>query len=219
MVMPYPHVSYEELTDLCRGRPFVVVNCELGSKMPSVVFDQWNGGRQAVEHLIELGHRQVAEISGPLDNVDAHMRHRAFEVYLRRHGLAPGPQASGDWEACSGYAAAKRLLETGEPFTAVCVGNDLMALGAIRALREAGLSVPEDVSVIGFDDIAEAAYFDPPLTTVRQDFDLLGRESVEYLVSLIDDGDIPVQQRVLYPNLVVRQSVRPLSVDRSAGLT
>ncbi|MGC9467459.1 MAG: LacI family DNA-binding transcriptional regulator [Anaerolineae bacterium] len=214
MVMPYSLVSYEALRDLCHDRPFVVAGTELGSKMPSVVFDQWTGMRQVVEHLIAQGHREIAEISGPLENLDAQARHKAFEVYLGNHGLVPGPQASGDFEVGSGYTAARRFLDTGKPFTAVVVGNDLMALGAIRAFRESGLRVPEDVSVTGYDDIVEAAYFDPPLTTIRQDFELLGRESVEYLVALIEDHTIPIQQRVLYPELVVRQSVHRLSRDR-----
>jgi DNA-binding LacI/PurR family transcriptional regulator len=90
-------------------------------------------------------------------------------------------------------------------------GNDLMALGAMRALREAGLRVPEDVSIVGFDDIDEAAYFDPPLTTIRQDFDILGRESVEYLVSLIENPKMSVHQRVFHPELVVRGSCQRIA--------
>jgi LacI family transcriptional regulator len=210
MVMPYPHLSYEVLHRLCQGRPFVLVSTQLGSRMPSVVFDQWNGARQAAEHLVDLGHRHIAEISGPSENFDAEMRHTAWLRVLENHDLTLGPRAVGDFQVCSGYKAARRLLGSGEDFTALLVANDLMALGAIRALREAGLRVPEDVSVVGFDDIEEAAYFDPPLTTIRQDFEILGQESVEYLVALIEQESIPVQQRVLYPELVVRQSTAPV---------
>jgi DNA-binding LacI/PurR family transcriptional regulator len=212
MVMPYPHLSYEELTTLCQGRPFVVACTKLGSRMPSVVFDQWNGARQGIEHLLGLGHRRIAEISGPPGNFDADMRHQAWRRYLLDNGLKPGPRVVGDWEVCSGYHGAKRLLRSAEPFTAILAGNDLIALGAMRALREAGLRVPEDVSIVGFDDIEEAAYFDPPLTTVRQDFDMLGRGSVEYLVSLIEDDSIPIHQRVLYPELIVRESTQQVQV-------
>jgi LacI family transcriptional regulator len=214
MVMPYPHLTYDELYTLCQGRPFVLVSTQLGSHMPSVVYDQWNGARQAAEHLVGLGHRQIAEIGGPPDNFDAEMRHAAWFRVLDDHGLTLGPCASGNFEVCSGYRAAQKVLETGEPFTAILAANDLMALGAVRALHDAGLRVPEDVSVVGFDDIEEAAYFDPPLTTVHQDFEVLGQESVEYLISLIENEAIPVQQRVLYPQLVVRQSTAPVS---SAG--
>jgi DNA-binding LacI/PurR family transcriptional regulator len=133
-----------------------------------------------------------------------------WETLLTRRGLKPDMSVEGDFEVCSGYRAAKALLERPEPFTAIFAGNDLMALGAMRALREEGLRIPEDVSIVGFDDIDEAAYFDPPLTTVRQDFDILGRESVEYLVSLIEDPDMSVHQRVFHPELVVRKSCRRL---------
>jgi len=176
--------------------------------MPSVVFDQWNGARLAVNHLIDLGHREIAEISGPLDHFDAAMRHRAWEVFLGNNGLEPALTAAGDFAVRSGYVCAKQILAQKRPFTALFVGNDTMALGALRALHEAGLRVPQDVSVVGFDDIAIAAYFDPPLTTMRQDFEALGRESIEYLVSRIGNPDVTIQQRVLYPELVIRKSTQ-----------
>ena len=210
MVMPYPHLSYEALDELCQGKPFVIVNTELGAKMPSVIFDQRHGTKQAMEYLFSLGHRQIAEISGPLDNCDARERHNTWLKVAKSHNLEPGPSVVGNFDVYSGYTSARRLLDSEQPFTAILVGNDLMALGAMHALNEAGLRVPEDVSIVGFDDIEEAAHFAPPLTTVRQQFDVLGRESVEYLVSLIEDATIPIQQRVLYPELVVRQSVQSL---------
>ncbi len=210
MVMPYPHLSYDALAGLCQGRPFVVVNTELGAKMPSVVFDQRYGMRLAVEHLVALGHRRIAEISGPLDNCDARARHdtwiRMAADMAGRCEFDPSLSVAGDFEVGSGYSAAQQLLATGRSFSAVLVGNDLMALGAMRAFDEAGLSIPEDVSIVGYDDVAFSAYLSPPLTTVRQEFDTLGRESVEYLVSLIEDRRTPIQQRVLYPELIVRQS-------------
>jgi len=93
------------------------------------------------------------------------------------------------------------------------VGNDLMAVGAMRAFAEAGLRMPEDVSIVGYDDAVFAPYLSPPLTTVRQEFDILGRECVEYLVSLIEDSRTPIQQRVLYPELIVRQSTCSARAD------
>lgn len=208
LVMPFPYLSYGVLTELCQGHPFVFVGIELGAQLPSVVFDQRHGTRQAVQHLLDLGHCQIAEISGPRDNLDARVRHETFVALLEERGIEPGPKAEGDFFAPSGYAAAIRLLDSGKPFSAIFVANDPMALGAMRALHEHGIRVPEDVSVVGFDDILESAYFEPPLTTVRQDFRALGKQSVEYLVSLIEEPDTPVHQRVLYPELVVRQSTR-----------
>ena len=166
--------------------------------------------------MIGLGHRRIAEISGPLDNYDAGVRHSSVQRCLELNGLEVGPKLAGDFEVCSGYGGVRELLSSGWDFSALVMGNDHMALGALRALREAGLRVPEDVSVVGFDDIPEAAYFDPPLTTVRQDFDVLARESVEYLVSLIEASRASgswrgsVQQRVFYPELMIRQSTRPV---------
>jgi DNA-binding LacI/PurR family transcriptional regulator len=102
------------------------------------------------------------------------------------------------------------LLDSGARFTALVVANDQMALGAMRALREHGLQIPHDVSVVGFDDIPEAICFEPPLTTVRQNFEALGNQAVEYLLDLMNRPDTPFQQRVLYPTLVERQSTRPV---------
>ena len=185
-----------------------MIDVALGSRVPSVIIDQHYGTEQAVRHLIDLGHKRIAEISGPADPgwVDARLRHAGYLDTLATHGLKPGPVASGDWTAASGAEAAERLLGEGAPFTAIVAGNDQMALGAIHELRRAGKRVPEDVSVVGYDDTPEAPYYDPPLTTVRQDFEALGQQSVDYLLGLIDVPETPMQQRVLSPTLVVRAS-------------
>jgi DNA-binding LacI/PurR family transcriptional regulator len=207
IVAPIQEDIYESLTQMC-PKPFVKVGAKPGAKLPSVIIDQHQGCRMAVQHLIELGHRHLAEICGPLHWYDALARHESWLDTLRVHHLEPGPVAPGDWTAASGYAAARRLLQTGPAFSALVVANDQMALGALRALHEAGLRVPDDVSVVGFDDIPEAAYFEPPLTTVRQDFTALGKQSVEYLVEMLRHPDAPLHQRMLYPSLVKRLSTR-----------
>jgi DNA-binding LacI/PurR family transcriptional regulator len=208
LVLPYPDISYEMLQELIPDRPFVVINTELNSRMPSVVTNQWAGAREAVQHLMDLGHREIAEIRGPIGHFDADIRHRACEVFLGQNGLDPGLTEVGNFSVCSGYACTKRLLARGALFTGLVAGNDYMALGAIRALYEDGRRVPDDISVVGFDDIPEAAYFSPPLTTVRQDFEALGKACIEFLVSLIEDPDVTVHQRVLYPELIIRQSTQ-----------
>jgi DNA-binding LacI/PurR family transcriptional regulator len=104
-----------------------------------------------------------------------------------------------------------QLLDMTRDFTAVFIGNDSMAIGAHTALRERGLHVPNDVSVVGFDDVPESAHFAPGLTTVRQDFHLLGRLAVEYIISMIENPETPVHQRILQPSLVVRGSTRRLT--------
>jgi len=208
LITPVTGVGYEELAALCKGTPFVVIDSQLGSNTPSVTINQYYGSQLVTQHLIDLGHREICEISGPLNWFGALARHESWGATLQAAGLTPGMSIEADWTAVGGYTAAHRLLEQKAAFTALVVGNDQMALGAMRALREHGLRIPDDVSVVGFDDIPEAVCFEPPLTTVRQDFDSLGSQSVEYLVSLINDQNTPLQQRVLYPTLVVRQSTR-----------
>ncbi len=188
--------------------PFVMIDVNLGERVASVVIDQRHGGMLATSHLLELGHRRLAEISGPRRWSGAEQRHAGFLAALEAAGLTAAGFVESDWTAAGGFAACRRLLQ-GEPFTGIVVGNDQMALGALRALRVAGLAVPGDVSLVGFDDVPEAAYFDPPLTTVRQDFAALGQQAAELLLSLISTPQTPAHQRVLYPHLVVRASSAP----------
>ena len=202
--------DYETLMDLTEGIPIIQVGAELGANIPSVIYDQAQGGRLATQHLIDLGHREIAEISGPLFNHDGHDRHVGWLDTLRLHGISPGPSIEGDFTIDGGYQAMNKLLDSGEPFTAVFIGNDSMAMGAHTALRERSLRVPDDISMVSFDDLPESAHFVPGLTTVRQDFYLLGRLAVEYVVSMIEKRDTPVHQRVLQPSLIVRESTRPL---------
>lgn len=202
--------SYEELQRLTDGIPLVQIGAELGANIPSVIYAQSLGARLATQHLIDLGHRQIAEISGRLDNYDGRDRHNGWEATLRDNGLEIGVSVEGYWDLDGGYHAMNQLIDSGYPFTAVVIANDSMALGANTALRERGYRVPEDVSIVGFDDIPEAAHFVPALTTVRQDFTTLGKVAVEYLVRLIDQPETPIQQTVLHPKLIVRQSTAPL---------
>ncbi len=208
MIAPILRVDGDEIRRLCGTVPFVMVDIALGGGLPSVLIDQRYGGRLAAQHLLELGHREIAEITGPLDWSGAELRHQGTLAVLGEAGLAPAMSVAGDWSATSGYRAAGRLLEAGARFTALVASNDQMALGAMRALRERGLRIPQDISIVGFDDVPESAYFEPPLTTVRQDFASLGRESAAYLVDLIEQGAMPLNQRVLYPELISRCSTR-----------
>ncbi len=200
--------DYETLSRLTDGVPFVQIGAKLGSHLPSVIYDHAQGARLATRHLIDYGHRDIAEITGPRPNYDADSRHEGWLAALREHSLTPGPVAEGDFTIEGGYRAMNQLLDSGERFTAVFVGNDSMVMGAYTALRERGLQMPGDISIVGFDDIPEAAHFVPGLTTVRQDFYLLGRLATEYIVSMIEDPETPVHQRVLQPRLIVRESTR-----------
>lgn len=202
--------NYDELIQLTGGIPFVQIGAKLGANLPSVIYDQAQGARLATQHLIDLGHRQIAEISGPLLNYDGCDRHEAWVATLEDNGIEPGPSVEGGFTIDGGYQAMRQLLESGAKFTAVVIGNDSMAFGAQTALREQGRRVPEDVSVVGFDDLPESAHFVPGLTTIRQDFSVLGRLAIEYIISMIENPDTPVHQRVLLPKLILRESTRTI---------
>ncbi len=203
------NVTYDDLQRLTDGIPVVQIGAPLGANIPSVIYAQSLGARLATQHLIDLGHRRIAEITGPALNYDARDRHLGYRDTLRDNGIPAGQSIAGDYSLESGYQAMATLVESGEPLTAVFVANDSMAMGALTALRERGISVPDDISIVGFDDIPEAAHFVPALTTVRQDFNLMGKTAIEYLVRLIEDEGAPIQQTVLHPKLVVRGSTAP----------
>jgi DNA-binding LacI/PurR family transcriptional regulator len=172
--------------------------------LPVVCVDQAAGAAAVTRHLLELGHRTVYHVAGPLDWLEAEARLRAWQATLEAAG-APVPEVlAGDWSPRSGYQAG-RLLAARDDVSAVFVANDQMALGVLRAFQEAGVDVPGRVSVAGFDDIPEAAYFSPPLTTVRQDFAEVGRRSIALLLDQLAGRVAPV--RVVAPaTLVLRAS-------------
>lgn len=210
-IAPVIGMAYHEMIRFSHGIPLVQLDPDVGQNVPSVVVDQKYGSRCITEYLLSLGHRRIAEIRGPHHWFGATARHQQWEATLREASIEPMMSVEGDWSARSGYEGTHTLLRESPGFTALVVGNDQMALGAISALHERGLLVPEDVSVVGFDDIPEAAYFHPPLTTIRQDFSALGEVGVRYLLDLIGMPDTPVRQMVLSPTLIVRQSAAPPS--------
>jgi DNA-binding LacI/PurR family transcriptional regulator len=166
--------------------------------------DQTEGARLATQHLVDMGHREIVHVRGPRGWIEAELRATEFDATMRAGGLRARRPLVGDWTARSGYELGRRLAAV-RSTTAVFVANDQMALGVLRALHEAGRQVPDDVSVVGFDDIPEAAFFEPPLTTVRQDFDELGRRCVQRLVAVLG-GTGSVDADVVTPTLVVRAS-------------
>ena len=202
--------DYEQLIQLTGGIPFVQIGARLGANIPSVIYDQAHGARLATQHLIDLGHQSIAEISGPRLNYDGHDRHEGWVKTLEDNQLSPDISIEGDFNIEGGYRAMNTLLDRGAKFTAVFAGNDSMALGAHTALREHGLRVPDDISLVGFDDVPESAHFVPGLTTVQQDFDRMGRLATEFIVSLVESPDTPIYQRVLQPKLIVRESTRSI---------
>ncbi|GCE20168.1 LacI family DNA-binding transcriptional regulator [Dictyobacter kobayashii] len=206
MHAPSLHISDERLLELCGGMPLVRRDYVPDSKLAWIGFDQLYATRMAVEYLIQLGHRQIAAIPPSLDLINGHWRHTIWRETLLRHGLQPGPLCAAQYTFRAGYEAMQQLLASGQPFTAVMVGSDTMALGAIRALREHGLRIPADVSVISFDNAELAAFMEPPLTTIDFNFGQQDAMAVKYLIEILNNPDMKLHQRILLPDLVVRES-------------
>lgn len=213
LVMIEPRVEVWDRLEAFGRRPFVTPGPRRPGCAHHVVADtdQELGARLATEHLLDLGHASVAHLPGPSSYRSARRRLAAWREVLQERGV-PGREApEGDWSARSGYTSMWHLLGH-QDVTAVFVANDHMAIGAMRAIREAGLRIPEDISVVGFDDVPEAEFLLVPLTTVRQDFDELSRASVTALVEAIETK-APQEAPVSVPvELVVRASTAAPSV-------
>ena len=188
--------------------PIVAVEAGPDDSVPVVTVDQFAGAAAATRHLLDLGHRTVWHIAGPLDWIEADERIEGWRATLKAAGAPIPPILRGDWTPRSGYELGQRLIESPD-VTAVFSANDQMALGLLRLLNERGRETPGQMSVVGFDDIPEAAYFTPPLTTVRQDFPELGRRCLHNLLAQIESGTRQPNRVVVPTELVVRSSTAP----------
>ncbi len=206
----------EALDDLPADVPLVTIDGDPERASALVTVDQEQGGARATRALLEAGHRTVWHISGPPDWFDSQGRIAGWRRALDDAGVETPPLIQGDWSAASGYRAGQMLARMPE-VTAVFAANDHLALGLLRALAERGRRVPEDVSVVGFDDVPEAAYFIPPLTTVRPDFNSVARASLDLLLRQIETGESVGDRRTIEPTLVVRDSVAPPARPANGG--
>ncbi|WP_375401273.1 LacI family DNA-binding transcriptional regulator [uncultured Amnibacterium sp.] len=195
----------------------------------SLSVDQQDGARAATRHLIELGHRRILHLPGPEGWAEAAERRKGYLAEMAQHGLDPLLGPAADWTPDGGYAAGRAVLpidgarRSGDDFSAVFSANDEMAIGFVAAAREAGIRVPQDLSVVGFDDIPTARYATPPLTTVRQDFTGIGRQAIATLIDAIDQVE-PAEAAPVRPfELIVRESTaaahHDLVATRDPGLT
>jgi LacI family transcriptional regulator len=203
------NLDYSSVHQLTLGHPFVHMGGKRNSPLPSVVYDNYHAVEIAVEHLIQLGHTQIACITGQQELFDGRVRYQAWLDTVRKAGLRPGPVAYGDFGPASGAAATQTLIESREPFTAIFAASDAMATSAIYVLQQHGLRVPDDVSVIGYDNDQISSFTLPPLTTIENDFGQIGRLSVQYLLEIMENPDNPHYQRVLNPELIIRKSTCP----------
>lgn len=184
--------------------PYVTLqNADVGGAEHSMSIDQVAGARMATQHLIDLGHTEIMHISGPQDWIEAEARMQGYLETINAADLRTRAPILGDWSAHFGYYAGLELLRFRD-FTALFASNDQMALGFMHACWDSGLSVPGDISVVGFDDIPEAAHFYPPLTTIRQSFTEIGRRAVSLLLAEL--RGVEVDHAQIMPELIVRQS-------------
>lgn len=203
------------------GKPTVMIGSQAtGDGVPRLALNNVRGGEMAFEHLYELGHRQIAVIKGHPWRTAAATRFEGIEASARKHGLELDPSLVRELHSGNtakeltppeeGYRCAMDILAEKRPFTALIAFNDVTAIGAIRAFKEAGLRVPEDVSVIGFDDIEGAAYLMPSLTTLRQPFEQMGELAAERLIATIEGAAPDLTDVRVDPALIVRESTRRL---------
>ncbi|MFD2767461.1 LacI family DNA-binding transcriptional regulator [Micromonospora eburnea] len=196
----------EALEHLPKDVPLVTVDGDPRRPVPLVTVDQVAGAWQATRHLLEAGHRTVWHVSGPADWFDSAGRIEGWRKALREADAEVPPLVAGDWSAASGYRCGQMVARMPE-VTAIFTANDHLALGVLRALHEFGRRVPDEVSVVGFDDVPEAAYFIPPLTTVRPDFAAVARASLDLLLAQIESGEVGDMRQTIAPTLISRQSV------------
>lgn len=202
--------AYEQSVALLNSYDVPVVMVDRSRQMDQVdeiSADNYQGGRLATEHLLEYGHRRIACIAGP-ELSPAQERLRGYRDALHDAGITPDARliVAGDFRHESGYDAMKQLLRLDAPPDAVFVVNDMMAMGALHALHRAGYRVPEDVSVVGYDDISLAAYTVPALTTIRQPAREVGQLAVTRLIERLNDPDLPARTETLPVTLVERGS-------------
>ncbi|WP_309128991.1 LacI family DNA-binding transcriptional regulator [Microbacterium sp.] len=195
---------FNVLRGMAASVPYVSLQTASGSDGVTLSADQVSGARIATEHLISLGHSDILHLAGPQDWIEAESRMRGYLDALRDADLPTFPPIRGDWTADFGYFAGQELSRRPD-FTAVFAANDLMAIGLMHGFRDAGLRVPDDISVVGFDDIPVAAHVSPTLTTVHQDFTEVGRRAVHILLAQIRGERVPVFG-ALEPELRLRES-------------
>jgi len=210
LILSGPRSDDEQLPKLCHmGFPVVLLGQLPGSGLPSVDVDNINGARKAVEHLINLGHRRIGIITNapPQYTASAH-RLEGYCRALSQYGLPFEEELVryGDFTEESGYVAMKELLDLSPPPTAVFVASDLVAFGALAAIHERGLAIPQDMAVVGFDDVRLARYINPPLTTVRLPAYELGESAMDMLIKIINGEEVPESHLLLETELVIRES-------------
>lgn len=188
----------------------VVLACEYlkGSNIPTVSIDNINAARRATEHLIKLGHKRIAHITGPMNVVLSRDRLKGYKQTMKTYGVEIDPLLinEGDFYYKTGYDLMLKLMSIDNPPTAIFAANDEMAIGAIKAIQSQGLKVPEDIAIVGFDNIEMSAFFSPSLTTIGQPTYKIGEKAMNLLLNLFRGKKLKKNQFVLDTKLIVRES-------------
>lgn len=201
-----PNALVKEVERSVTNATIVIVDAEPGKKFDAVNLDNESGGALATQHLIDLGHTEILHITGPIDGYEGKMRRKGYESAMVAAQLKPDV-IEGDWSLSTGYKIGSEILSRKKYPSAIFTANDHLALGVIKALSEAKIRIPEDVSVVGFDNVPEAAYFSPSLTTISQNFDQLGNLAINRMLSQLKE---PGKRETLMiePELISRDSTQ-----------
>jgi DNA-binding LacI/PurR family transcriptional regulator len=207
MIAPV-EVAAEALDDLTTEVPLVTIDGDPQRATRLVSVDQEAGGFMATRHLLDAGHRTVWHVCGPAGWYDSMGRIEGWRRALTEAGAEIPPLLTADWSAASGYRVGQMLARMTDA-TAVFTANDHLALGVLRALNERGRRVPGEISLVGFDDVPEAEFYTPPLTTIRPDFEAVATASMDMLLEQITSGHQHTERKIIQPRLISRSSVGP----------
>lgn len=194
----------KEISNVIGNFPAVLVENESSVALPSVNVDQLYGAYELTRHLIMLGHKSIAHISGPKNWYESTRRSQGFKKALVENKLDTTFIWEGDWSPRSGFESTRKIIKN-KKITAIFAGNDAMALGAIKAVSEAGLNVPRDISLVGFDDLPESEFLTPSLTTAKQDFHAVGNQALRILLGLVNNNKVRMNVAIK-PEILIRSS-------------
>lgn len=214
LILGTAHIKDKSILELERQKfPYMLIsrNIERLDKN-CIIIDDVAGGIMATEYLIKLGHQRIAHITGPLQTRSALNRLKGYKLALKKYGIEYRDElvGEGDFRIKGGYQVMKRYLKLAKPPTAIFAANDLLALGAMQAIQKKNFSIPDDFSVIGFNDIELASFVYPPLTTIRQPILEMGNLAVKMLLKIITDKEFNQRRVVLQPKLIIRESCKKL---------
>lgn len=223
IINPHDDNRYHHLRPhIDTGLPIVYIkNTPINEAVSAICLDDENGGFIAAQYLLSLGHTAIVTILGPENEECTQKRLAGFNKALRTAGIPEDPRLviNGDWSAESGKKAIKKIMSYNVQFSAVFAQNDWMAIGAMHAVKKSGLKIPDEISVLGYDDLSFTAFIDPPLSTIQQPIAQFGKTAAEILINHINQPEKPPVIITLNPNLVIRDSCAPLTQDNSEKLS